>query len=250
MSPACSRFFFFQAEDGIRDADVTGVQTCALPIWGDLLLQAFGTELELADQRLSGDLRLEARLREGDLEARRFDASGSLLRLDNITRRDADGQGEAGWWTRLVLEEGRLTWAEPLEVDARIGLAMRDSGLLARLLLAGAREREWLGRLLTVRGIQGEARLGMDEHGIRLGEARLDGGPLTLLADLHFHADRLDGSLYARLGRLAVGVALEEGERTLRFWQPRRWYEGGAEEEPPALEETTPEAFREALSPP
>src|SRR3989442_10196281 len=26
------RSFFFQAEDGIRDADVTGVQTCALPI--------------------------------------------------------------------------------------------------------------------------------------------------------------------------------------------------------------------------
>src|SRR5579872_6489935 len=38
---ACSSFcshspaglFFFQAEDGIRGADVTGVQTCALPIW-------------------------------------------------------------------------------------------------------------------------------------------------------------------------------------------------------------------------
>src|SRR5207245_3528330 len=27
-------FFFFQAEDGIRDATVTGVQTCALPIYG------------------------------------------------------------------------------------------------------------------------------------------------------------------------------------------------------------------------
>src|SRR5258708_17453984 len=26
-------FFFFQAEDGIRDDLVTGVQTCALPIW-------------------------------------------------------------------------------------------------------------------------------------------------------------------------------------------------------------------------
>src|SRR3712207_9288545 len=25
--------FFFQAEDGIRDIGVTGVQTCALPIW-------------------------------------------------------------------------------------------------------------------------------------------------------------------------------------------------------------------------
>src|SRR5256885_13066123 len=30
-------FFFFQAEDGIRDYKVTGVQTCALPIF-DLLL--------------------------------------------------------------------------------------------------------------------------------------------------------------------------------------------------------------------
>src|SRR5699024_11822976 len=27
--------FFFQAEDGIRDRNVTGVQTCALPISGD-----------------------------------------------------------------------------------------------------------------------------------------------------------------------------------------------------------------------
>src|SRR5258707_11953126 len=35
-SAALSRnsfFFFFQAEDGIRDIGVTGVQTCALPIY-------------------------------------------------------------------------------------------------------------------------------------------------------------------------------------------------------------------------
>src|SRR5699024_5753758 len=29
----CCFFFFFQAEDGIRDRNVTGVQTCALPIY-------------------------------------------------------------------------------------------------------------------------------------------------------------------------------------------------------------------------
>src|SRR5260370_17008066 len=28
--------FFFQAEDGIRDSSVTGVQTCALPIYATL----------------------------------------------------------------------------------------------------------------------------------------------------------------------------------------------------------------------
>src|SRR2546429_4364293 len=30
----CVLCFFFQAEDGIRDVAVTGVQTCALPIYG------------------------------------------------------------------------------------------------------------------------------------------------------------------------------------------------------------------------
>src|SRR2546429_7114549 len=30
-------FFFFQAEDGIRDVAVTGVQTCALPIYRSLM---------------------------------------------------------------------------------------------------------------------------------------------------------------------------------------------------------------------
>src|SRR6266487_4811839 len=30
---SCSIFFFFQAEAGIRGGRVTGVQTCALPIW-------------------------------------------------------------------------------------------------------------------------------------------------------------------------------------------------------------------------
>src|SRR3989338_454396 len=34
--------FFFQAEDGIRDGTVTGVQTCALPIMGGAIWCAVG----------------------------------------------------------------------------------------------------------------------------------------------------------------------------------------------------------------
>src|SRR5690606_41107970 len=36
----CLLFFFFQAEDGIRDFHVTGVQTCALPISEQMTLRA------------------------------------------------------------------------------------------------------------------------------------------------------------------------------------------------------------------
>src|SRR5439155_3069327 len=36
--------FFFQAEDGIRDGHVTGVQTCALPICADMVFFTGGDE--------------------------------------------------------------------------------------------------------------------------------------------------------------------------------------------------------------
>src|SRR3712207_7407437 len=42
----CFFFFFFQAEDGIRDIGVTGVQTCALPIC--LRRWARGRRIDLA----------------------------------------------------------------------------------------------------------------------------------------------------------------------------------------------------------
>src|SRR3712207_9105611 len=60
-------YFFFQAEDCIRDIGVTGVQTCALPIWERRapaetasleILELFPKLLELALHRdhLLGDL--------------------------------------------------------------------------------------------------------------------------------------------------------------------------------------------------
>src|SRR5688572_31749841 len=56
-------FFFFQAEDGIRDLTVTGVQTCALPICprvgrsqraiGHLMLQQVPSLLQELDVALT-----------------------------------------------------------------------------------------------------------------------------------------------------------------------------------------------------
>src|SRR2546425_5218143 len=45
-------FFFFQAEDGIRDKLVTGVQTCALPILveNSAIQNALQTCLKMADE--------------------------------------------------------------------------------------------------------------------------------------------------------------------------------------------------------
>src|SRR5437879_13015118 len=66
-------FFFFQAEDGIRDTSVTGVQTCALPISGeDADLVVIGPEVMIGRRTVVGGLRRRGdrrrlELRTGDL---------------------------------------------------------------------------------------------------------------------------------------------------------------------------------------
>src|SRR3989442_11526943 len=52
--------FFFQAEDGIRDADVTGVQTCALPICFFLFRAARTTSVAIAKAEAGDDQSTDA----------------------------------------------------------------------------------------------------------------------------------------------------------------------------------------------
>src|SRR2546422_8533574 len=66
-------FFFFQAEDGIRDVAVTGVQTCALPILQARMLRS--TAHEVASAEASGTLAEVAEHRYGLLVTFRRDGT-------------------------------------------------------------------------------------------------------------------------------------------------------------------------------
>src|SRR2546429_7074889 len=80
--------FFFQAEDGIRDVAVTGVQTCALPIYG-----TFWSDDEMIRLGLS-------RKRARDIG--HLPQSGSGGMLEWLEKRSEE---------RRVGKEGRSRWA-------------------------------------------------------------------------------------------------------------------------------------------
>src|SRR5688572_31644676 len=100
------RFFFFQAEDGIRDLTVTGVQTCALPI------------LRASDRALADDARRVSRDRR---DGRRRDHLG-----------DAPPGARTGPTAR-PRRQSRL---------ARLGLADRKSVVEGKSLSAGWRTHD------------------------------------------------------------------------------------------------------------
>src|SRR5206468_8840567 len=100
-------FFFFQAEDGIRDLIVTGVQTCALPIcravcrfvvedYAGVVADCDAAVGLLAGAAQSYELRGSAKKRLGDFE-------GALADFDEAIRRSEERrvgkECRSRWWT-------------------------------------------------------------------------------------------------------------------------------------------------------
>src|SRR5205085_8208679 len=98
---------FFQAEDGIRDLTVTGVQTCALPISGEFLSQVglwqlFGTNAWMTFPKLTADGNISYRLwlrniRRSIIATSMWMLSGHSLHLVRSEERRV-GKGCRCWW--------------------------------------------------------------------------------------------------------------------------------------------------------
>src|SRR5438876_5726946 len=134
-------FFFFQAEDGIRDGRVTGVQTCALPIstirrrWRRWPRRS---SAEASDASVSGSSSTRSRIGSGMTVPTGRGGEGHH-RVPTISPRVE----AAGEWTHVLdaatLEEerhpgaGRFTGSGAIEHD----LALARDLVMARLQLFG-----------------------------------------------------------------------------------------------------------------
>src|SRR5690606_40523110 len=95
----CLFFFFFQAEDGIRDFHVTGVQTCALPIFTHLV-----RSMDLDTKKTHSDPQLDyLRVPPHSVEAEQSVLGGLLLdnaAFDRVTDRSEERRVGKEWRSR------------------------------------------------------------------------------------------------------------------------------------------------------
>src|SRR2546422_3349890 len=82
-------FFFFQAEDGIRDVAVTGVQTCALPIYPVRIISTVGAPWSLCTSPGSTQYLFSG---DGNGKLYKADLNGNLLGWAQTSQ----GHGQSG----------------------------------------------------------------------------------------------------------------------------------------------------------
>src|SRR5690606_39692733 len=106
-------FFFFQAEDGIRDFHVTGVQTCALPILRNALQVGIGffSKMRNAFRRMSS-------IHSGSFflaEMSRTTSSDSPRRAEAPARSEERRVGKGGRAGGATGREQKRAWPDGLQ---------------------------------------------------------------------------------------------------------------------------------------
>src|SRR5437016_8288554 len=143
--------FFFQAEDGIRDWSVTGVQTCALPILGKLTnkqilvgcldLHGHVAEVETAHQ----DLLVRELSQHGTIE---LGLRGLDRDLTTRARRELRQERVSG---RALVNEGRIAEAEMNR--RRTGDALQRSIERLQAVFSGSVEARLHVRLIDLNDV-------------------------------------------------------------------------------------------------
>jgi hypothetical protein len=211
---------------------ISGSFRAAAPIWegtGDLHLQGRGVTARFEDRRLRGDLAVHTLLRKVDFQERRFDISGTQVELSGVRRLGSSGSGGAAlpWWARARLQDAVVQPGAPVYLRAGINSTLSDPRPLLAMFIPEQRKRvlRWVDNLLDVKGVAATGQVRLAQSGAQLNDMKIAGGSALLLGDLRFGPGRPNGALYARYGRLDVGLDLQDGQRDWKILRPKKWFE-------------------------
>src|SRR5260370_42531840 len=127
-------FFFFQAEDGIRDSSVTGVQTCALPIW-----RSWGT--------------WRGSVKAGKQESRKAEQQNSRTAEQQNSRTAGRGRSPPGPGDRAVASARAVVQRlQVRQAGTHAGGLQRSAVRVARAQARGGKQLPLLQRLLQRMG--------------------------------------------------------------------------------------------------
>ncbi len=189
----------------------------------ELDLAGNNTHFWLFDEYFRGDPMFRIRLNTNNILGGVFQMDGSQFSLKNVDCIEKDC--EVSWWSDVQVKSGTVKIGKPLTGNGKVELHMRDTGPILALFQDESRAVRWLGDILLIRNIAGNAQMQLNADGMRINDLVLEGDNLLLRAKLLRTVNLDKGILYVRFRGLSLGIEMENGERSYKFINPRRWYD-------------------------
>nr|WP_115560499.1 hypothetical protein [Xanthomonas arboricola] len=192
---------------------------------GGLRLGARAARLQFAGLALRGDVDADLRLQRGDLRAENFRLDASTVQLRNVGFTGPDGQRRDGWWARIVLDDTRMQWRQPVGVDGRVRIQVRD---LAFLMALYARDRSipnWMLRLVDAGQAQVVGRVHWQGDTVIVDRLQARNARFQVDARLRLQGTQRSGSLLARWGVVSAAVGLRNDTPEWHLLRAPEWYQ-------------------------
>lgn len=201
---------------------------------GDVWIDGDDLRGRLDDLGITLDLALHAKLSEGRLAEGLYDFSGTRLELRNVGMKDhapaekgARVQDETrSWWATVDIPSGQARVGKPIYLDATVVLKCADSVPFVRVLSERKELANWIQGLLSIPDIRGSGRVALGADTVTLDGFSITGGNYEVLMRWFRQRRTNHGSVFARLGKLSVGVAIEGTDQEIHLFNAREWFDG------------------------
>ena len=197
---------------------------------GSVELTSDAAHIRFQNLDLAGRLALRAPLVSPDLNSRRFDLKGARLQLEGVTYRNLESKDEPkvpeGWWARAELTGGSIAWGTPFSLRGEGKVDMKNSGPLLTLFAQRSRFLRWFDDALNVENLTARGIVRLGNGAVEVESLQATGGSLEVRTRMSFSKARRWGDLFLRYGRLAAGIELRDGQRSIKLIHPLEWYEG------------------------
>jgi hypothetical protein len=181
---------------------------------GFVKLATSGLRSRLDEQEVSGDLTLDIEIRDGVPIDMDFDISGSALTLSkfNVSGRKKSFDA-AGWQAEFDLIKARAVWRKPILLDLEAEIRMNDTRPIVAMFANQRGKHGWLEKILTVRDVEGDARLSIDAGRALVPYAMVGSDKIDVGAKALVDAGSREGIFYARFRKLQGILRVKDGEK-------------------------------------
>ncbi len=193
---------------------------------GTIKLDSTATEVQIDEQRLKADLDIDMKLAGGNPRTFTADFSGSTLRLFNVYVEGEKEQFEGDYWsTSLEVSTGEGTFAQPIELSAKSLITVSDTRPLVALFKNRSRTPKWLGNMMSVKNLNGEAEMQLTGGKLKVPLAYVDSEKAEVGIKATFFEGEREGVVYARFKKLDTLVKRLDGKRNVDVIKAREKFE-------------------------